>query len=72
MTQEFEMDILERIIGLCNEMLELADQGDAERSDERCGALYGVLRDDAYKLRRMATEEIEKRKEENPATARKR
>jgi hypothetical protein len=39
------------------EMMELADQGDADREDNGCGILYGVLRDSAYKLKKLADEE---------------
>jgi hypothetical protein len=46
-----------RILDLAEEMIALADQGDADREDVGCGVLYGVLRDTAYKLKRMATEE---------------
>jgi hypothetical protein len=38
-------------------MLELADAGDAAREDVGCGVLYGVLRDSAYKLQRLAEAE---------------
>jgi hypothetical protein len=38
-------------------MIQLADQGDAEREDTGCGVLYGVLRDSAYKLLQMAENE---------------
>jgi hypothetical protein len=38
-------------------MIELADQGDADREDTGCGVLYGVLRDSAYKIRQLAQEE---------------
>jgi hypothetical protein len=41
-------------------MMVLADQGDKDRNDSGCGALYGTLRDSAYKLRKMAEEEREK------------
>ena len=34
-----------------------ADQGDADREDNGCGILYGVLRDSAYKLKKLAEEE---------------
>ena len=47
---------------LTEEMITLADQGDAQREDTGCGVLYGVLRDTAYKLRRLAEEEIEHHK----------
>jgi hypothetical protein len=42
---------------LTEEMLCLADQGEAEREDTGCGILYGVLRDAAYKLKKLALEE---------------
>lgn len=44
-------------IALTQEMIRLADQGDADREDTGCGILYGMLRDSAYKLWRMAEEE---------------
>ena len=37
--------------------MELADRGDADREDKGCGILYGVLRDSAYKLKKLAEEE---------------
>lgn len=46
-----------RAIQLSQEMLQLADQGDADREDIGCGILYGVLRDSAYKIWRLAEEE---------------
>jgi hypothetical protein len=39
------------------QMIALADRGDEDREDVGCGVLYGVLRDAAYKLKRMAEEE---------------
>ena len=42
---------------LAQEMIRLADQGDADREDTGCGILYGVLRDSAYKIRRLAEDE---------------
>lgn len=42
---------------LVEEMIALADQGDADREDVGCGILYGMLRDTAYKLKRMAEDE---------------
>jgi hypothetical protein len=35
-------------------MLKLADQGDAVRQDVGCGVLYGVLRDSAYRIKKLA------------------
>mgnify|MGYP006918527436 CR=1 FL=1 len=46
-----------KILSLVDEMIALADQGDADREDVGCGVLYGVLRDTAYKLKKMAEEE---------------
>jgi phosphopantothenoylcysteine synthetase/decarboxylase len=45
---------------LIEKMIQLANLGDAEREDTGCGILYGVLRDSAYKLRKLAIEEREK------------
>jgi hypothetical protein len=42
---------------LTDEMLELAERGDAAREDTGCGILYGVLRDSAYKLKKLAEKE---------------
>ncbi len=48
---------LQRTIDLTQEMIRLADRGDVDREDTGCGILYGMLRDAAYKLWRMAEEE---------------
>ena len=50
---------LRTVIDLCYEMLQVADHGDKIRSDERCGAIYGMLRDAAYKIRRMTEKELQ-------------
>lgn len=42
---------------LVNLMIQLANQGEADREDTGCGILYGILRDSAYKLKRLAEEE---------------
>lgn len=42
---------------LVDEMISLADQGDADREDNGCGILYGILRDSAFKLQKLAEEE---------------
>ena len=49
---------LEETISLTDTMLALSEKGDMAREDDGCGILYGVLRDSAYKIRKMA--EIEK------------
>jgi hypothetical protein len=46
-----------RTLSLVEEMMALADQGDADREDNGCGILYGVLRDSAYKLKKLAEDE---------------
>jgi hypothetical protein len=43
---------------LVEDMLGLADEGDAVREDTGCGVLYGVLRDSALKIKKLA--ELEK------------
>ena len=47
-----------KVLRLSRDMMLLADRGDERRSDVSCGILYGMLRDSAYKLRRLAEEEI--------------
>ena len=51
-------DTLRKVIDLTYEMLELADHGDAFRSDAGCGVVFGTLRDSAYKIRQLATREL--------------
>ena len=41
------------------EMLNLADEGDAVREDTGCGVLYGVVRDSAFKIKKLAEAEKE-------------
>ena len=53
---------LQRVLRLTREMLALADEGDRDRDDPTCGILYGVLRDNAYSLRRLAEEECDRHK----------
>lgn len=55
---------LEKVIACCNEMLELADLGDNYRTDDGCGVVYGTLRDSAYKIRKLAKDELAKHKRE--------
>ena len=46
-----------RTLQLTDEMLVLADRGEADREDNGCGILFGVLRDSAYKLKKLAEAE---------------
>jgi len=43
-------------------MIKIADKGDIDREDVGCGILYGVLRDSAYKVKKLAEEEKAKHK----------
>ncbi|MFC1885406.1 hypothetical protein ACFL2O_11655 [Thermodesulfobacteriota bacterium] len=47
---------------MADDMINLSDAGDSDREDEGCGLLYGVLRDSAYKIRKMAEAEMESHK----------
>ncbi len=51
---------LKKVISFCAEMLELADLGDNYRFDDGCGVVFGTLRDSAYKIRKLAEEELER------------
>jgi len=46
-----------RTLQLADEMLCLADRGEGDREDNGCGILFGVLRDSAYKLKKLAEAE---------------
>ena len=51
-----------KTIRLTREMLALADEGDRDRTDDSCGIVFGVLRDCAYRIRKMAVEECDAHK----------
>jgi hypothetical protein len=46
-------------LDLVDNMLDLADRGDAVREDNGCGVLYGVLRDSAFRIKQLAEREKE-------------
>jgi len=48
---------IKNTIAISETMLKIADQGDMVREDNGCGILYGVLRDSAYKIRKLAEAE---------------
>jgi hypothetical protein len=48
---------IKKVIELADKMLNLSDEGDAVREDTNCGVLYGVMRDTAYRIKRMAEDE---------------
>jgi hypothetical protein len=52
-------EMLRRTLQLAEIMVELADQGEGAREDIGCGVLYGLLRDSAYKIRKVAEQEKE-------------
>jgi len=52
-------EAIKRTLELVKDMLELADEGDAVREDTGCGVLYGVVRDSAFKIRKLAEAEKE-------------
>ena len=62
MANAFNENLL-RTIRLTREMIALADEGDRDRNDDSCGIVYGVLRDTAYRLRKLAEAECEKHKD---------
>lgn len=54
---------IQSTLDLVEDMMKIADKGDIEREDTGCGILYGVLRDSAYKVKKLAEEEKEKHKQ---------
>jgi hypothetical protein len=53
---------IKRTLELVRQMLLLADEGDAVREDVKCGVIYSVVRDSAYKIKLLAEEEREEHK----------
>ncbi len=60
---------IELVIELCNKMLELADFGDNCREDKENGVFYGALRDSAYKIRRLAKNELIRHESKNTTSS---
>jgi len=50
---------IKKTLELAELMLKLADEGDVARQDVGCGVLYGVLRDSAYRIKKLAEVERE-------------
>ncbi|UCE82487.1 MAG: hypothetical protein JSV47_12405 [Deltaproteobacteria bacterium] len=48
---------IKKTLDMVDSMLILADEGDAVREDVGCGILYAVLRDSAYKIKKLAEAE---------------
>jgi hypothetical protein len=55
-------EAIKKTLGLADHMLELADEGDAVREDSGCGVLYGIVRDAAFKIKKIAEAEREAHK----------
>ncbi len=48
---------IQKALDITAHMLDLAEEGDRVREDVGCGILYAVVRDSAYKIRRLAEAE---------------
>jgi len=48
---------IQKTLEMVEIMLEVADQGDAVREDTGCGILYGIVRDSAYRIKKLAETE---------------
>jgi len=48
---------IQKTLEMVETMLKVADQGDAVREDTGCGILYGVIRDSAYRIKKLAESE---------------
>ena len=48
---------IKKTIELVKDMLVLADEGDGVREDTGCGVLYGIIRDAAFKIKKLAETE---------------
>ena len=49
---------LRSCLHLADQMLSLAEKADADRTDDSCGILWGILRDMAYRLRREVEKQL--------------
>jgi len=48
---------IRKTLKLVEKMIELANLGDEDREDVGCGILYGILRDSAYRIKKIAEDE---------------
>jgi hypothetical protein len=51
---------IKKTLELVKDMLNIAEKGDADREDDGCGILYGVILDSAYNIKQIAESEKEK------------
>lgn len=49
---------IRQTLKITDEMIKLAIRGDTHREDSGCGILYGILLDSAYKIKKLAEEEL--------------
>jgi hypothetical protein len=50
---------IKKALGMVKGMLDIADEGDGVREDASCGVLYSVIRDSAFKIKKLAEAEKE-------------
>jgi len=48
---------IKKTLKIAEKMIEMANTGDADREDTGCGILYGILRDSAYRIKKIAEAE---------------
>ncbi len=51
-------DNIKKTLKIVEQMIALSNTGDADREDVGCGILYGILRDSAYRIRKVAEAEM--------------
>jgi hypothetical protein len=51
---------IKKTLELAQDMIKIADIGDAYREDVGCGILFGIVRDSAFKIKKLAEEEKQK------------
>ena len=61
---------IRKALDLSEELILLADSGDAVRTDVGCGVLYGTIRDCAYKIQSLAEIELEKHRRQTSGGSR--
>ena len=51
---------IKKTLELVQDMIKIADTGDAYREDAGCGILFGIVRDSAFRIKKLAEEEKQK------------
>jgi hypothetical protein len=54
---------IKKTLELAQDMIKIADMGDEHREDVGCGVLFGIVRDSAFKIIKLAEEEKQKHME---------